>query len=131
MGKYDDIIGLPHCRPKNHPHMPVADRAAQFAPFAALTGYDDAISRASRITGGRVEPGEDRLAELDFMLAAVASRIDQRPLVTVTYFVSDRSAEGGEYVTVSAPLLKIDQRAGALIFADGLRVSLADVISLS
>ena len=89
MGKYDDIINLPHHRSAKRPHMSVHDRAAQFAPFAALTGYGDAIDETRRLTCDRPEPGEAELAELDAALSELLARIGERPQVEATYFVPD------------------------------------------
>lgn len=130
MGNYDDIINLPHYRPKNHPHMPVADRAAQFAPFAALTGYDDAIGEAARLTDRRIELDENQLAELNFKLTELSASISEKPQITVTYFVPDKLKEGGRYVTITAGLKKADMQKGLLFFTDGTVIATREVFAI-
>ena len=115
MSRYDDIIGLPHHRSKTHPHMSVADRAAQFAPFAALTGYGDAVEETERYTEEKLEPDADRLAELDERLCELLQHLDERPKVRVTYFVKDEKKTGGRYVTQSFVIRKVDTYAKILV----------------
>lgn len=115
MSRYDDIIGLPHHRSKTHPHMPVADRAAQFAPFAALAGYGDAVEETARYTEEKLEPDADRLAELDERLCELLQHLDERPKVRVTYFVKDAKKTGGRYVTQSFVIRKVDTYAKILV----------------
>ena len=94
---YEDIIGLPHHVSQRHPHMPVSDRAAQFAPFAALTGYGDVIKETARQTEERPELSEDERAALDYKLHAVLSIPGQKPEITITYFVPDPRKSGGAF----------------------------------
>mgnify|MGYP005779672311 FL=1 len=115
MSRYDDIIDLPHHRSKTHPHMPIADRAAQFAPFAALTGYGDAVEETARYTEEKLEPDADRLAELDERLCELLQHLDERPKVRVTYFVKDEKKTGGRYVTQSFVIRKVDTYAKILV----------------
>ena len=129
MSEYDDIIDLP--RPKSaHEPMPMSDRAAQFSPFAALTGYEDAIDETARLTDARVELGESAVEELERALAGIAARISERPDVTVTYFVPDGRKSGGVYVTRTGALKRIDELERALVFADGARIAVGDIISV-
>ena len=95
MSKYDDIINLPHHQSKVRPHMSVSDRAAQFAPFAALTGYGDAIRETERLTDRKIELSESQIAELDLRLGELLARIDEKPKVTITYFIADERKAGG------------------------------------
>ena len=102
-GKYDDILHLPHHVSPTRPRMTMAERAAQFSPFAALTGHDEAIRETGRVTVGKIELGEDEKAELDQkqrLLLAALERGGQPP-VTVTYFQPDQRKEGGEYRTAA------------------------------
>ena len=129
MSKYDDIIDLP--RPKSaHEPMPMGDRAAQFSPFAALTGYEDAIDETARLTDARVELGESAAEELERALAVLAARISERPEITVTYFVPDGRKSGGVYVTRTGTLKRIDELGRELVFADGARIAVGDIISV-
>ena len=131
MGKYDDIIDLPHHVSEKRPHMSVADRAAQFAPFAALTGYGDAIDEAARPTDKKVEQGESSLEELDEKLASLAARISERPRISVTCFRPDDRKEGGAYVMFSGALKKIEQTTRRLVFEDGTSVCADDISAIS
>ena len=98
---YDDIIRLPHHVSRNHPQMPMLDRAAQFAPFAALAGYEAAVAETARRTAERRELSPQKTEELNRRLAALIARLPERPEATVEYFVPDERKAGGAYVTVS------------------------------
>ena len=130
MSKYDDIIDLPHLQSKSRPHMPVSDRAAQFAPFAALTGYGDAINETERLTDQRIELSESQIAELDWRMGELLSRIDEKPRITVTYFIADERKTGGKYVTCSGVLNKFDESNRILYLEDGTKISLKDIIEI-
>ncbi|MFR1631549.1 MAG: YolD-like family protein [Oscillospiraceae bacterium] len=130
MSDYDDIINLPHHQSKNHPHMSMHDRAAQFAPFAALTGYDDAIKEARRLTDSKPELDENQLEELDQKLADLMTRIEEHPEVTITYFEPDDNKDGGEYIAYDGRLSKIDYVRKALIFEDNKTISLSDILKI-
>lgn len=130
MSKYDDIIDLPHYQSKTRPHMPVSDRAAQFAPFAALTGYGDAINETERLTDQRIELSESQIAELDWRMGELLSRIDEKPRITVTYFIADERKAGGKYVTRSGVLNKFDERNRILYLEDGTKISLKDIVEI-
>ena len=130
MNKYDDIINLPHHQSKSRPRMPVSDRAAQVAPFAALTGYGDAIRETTRLTDQKIELSESQIAELDWRLGELLSRVDERPLVTVTYFVADERKTGGKYMTHSGVLRKFDESSRTLLMEDGTKIALKDIIEI-
>ena len=100
-GKYDDIIHLPHHTSSRHPRMSMADRAAQFSPFAALSGHEDAIRETARLTTERAELSESRKEELNEQLVWLREHPDARERVTVTYFRPDAKKAGGAYVTVT------------------------------
>lgn len=131
MEEYDDIIGLPHHRSQKHPHMPIGDRAAQFAPFAALTGYGEAVEETRRQTCARPEKDEAALAELDFALSEIVQRIGDMPEVTLTCFIPDEKKDGGSFATFSGAVTKVDFYARRLIFSDGRAVDIADIMALS
>lgn len=130
-GKYDDIIDLPHPTSKRFPRMPLEERAAQFSPFAALTGYDAVIRETARLTDNRVELDEYRRQELDAALRDLAARIDARPEVLVTYFLPDTRKEGGEYVHVCGRLKKIDPFTRSLVLVDNTVIPIDDILELS
>ena len=127
MSKYDDIIGLEHHVSKTHPHMSVADRATQFAPFAALTGYEEVIDEAGRLTQQRIQVDEDRLAELDDALRAVLA---QGGAVKLVYFAEDDRKEGGSYRTIVGRIRKVDEVGRRLIMEDGTAISTDCIIEL-
>ena len=115
MGRYDDIIDLPHHVSTTHHRMSMLERAAQFQPFRALTGYEDAVRETARLTDDRVELTEDEKALLDGKLQRLADNLASHPLVTVTYFQPDKKKAGGAYVTATGQLKKIDDYEGVLI----------------
>ena len=130
MGKYDDIINLPHHVSATRPHMPIIDRAAQFMPFRALSGYEDAVQETARLTDEKIELTEDEKALLDARLQRLADEIGSQPKVTLTYFQPDKKKTGGAYVCVTGQLKKIDDLEGALILLDGKRVLIEDIVDI-
>jgi len=130
MGKYDDIINLPCPEPKNRQRMPISDRAAIFAPFAALTGHSDAINETARLTDNRIELDEDSKRVLDEKQTLLLDIINEQPEITVTYFLPDERKEGGSYVSMTAHLKRIDDYEMQLIFADGSRINIDDVLNI-
>lgn len=130
MGKYDDIIGLPHHVSDAHPHMPMTDRAAQFMPFRALTGYEDAVRETARYTDERIELTEDEKALLDMRLQKLADEISNQPKVTLTYFRPDKKKAGGVYICVTGQLKKIDDHEGYLILTGGERILIEDILEI-
>ena len=127
MTEYDDIIDLPRPKSKHEP-MPMSDRAAQFSPFAALTGYGDAIDETARLTDARIELSEEERAELDYKQQYLATL--DAPTVTVTYFVPDERKSGGAYVTHTGVLKRVDEVERMVVFEDGLRVPLDEVMDI-
>ena len=118
--EYDDIIDLPHHVSKVHPQMPLSARAAQFSPFAALTGYEDVIGETVRMTEPKRELDESEKAELDRKLGILASRLRERPVIRMEYFIPDERKDGGEYVSKSCSIVRISPMSfsatsGALI----------------
>lgn len=129
-GKYDDIINLPHHVSAARPHMPLPDRAAQFSPFAALTGYDEAVKETARLTGPKHELDDSAKEELNKRLMLVREKAEAKPQITVTYFLPDGKKSGGEYVSVSGAVGKIDSYAQAVIMADGRKIPIDDISEL-
>ena len=120
----------PHHVSQNHPQMPMLDRAAQFAPFAALTGYEAAVGETARLTAERRELSSQEAAELNHRLAALIARLPERPEVTIEYFVPDDRKAGGAYVSVTGVVRHISVAERILILADGTEIPLDDVISI-
>lgn len=127
MSRYDDIINLPHHVSKTRRPMSMENRAAQFAPFAALTGHGAAITETARLTSSRMELSQEMMRNLSRRLAYALER--QSP-VTVTYFEPDAYKEGGRYVTASGMIRRVDDTDGAIVFSDKRRIRLADIYSL-
>ena len=130
MGKYDDIIDLPHHVSSTRPQMPRIDRAAQFQPFRALTGYEDAVHETARLTDEKPELTEDEKSLLDMKLQRLADRLDSHPQVTLTWFQPDKRKTGGVYVTTTGQLKKIDDYEGVLILLGGERVIIEDILDI-
>ncbi len=129
-GKYDDIIDLPHYVSKNRKHMSLHDRAAQFAPFAALSGYGSDITEASRLTGTRTVLDEYELALLDSKLRILQGAADDDPEVTVTYFVPDERKSGGEYRDLVGTISKIDEYERIIVMSDGTKIRMDDIFAI-
>lgn len=127
---YNDIINLPHHVSSKRPQMPMIDRAAQFSPFAALTGYDDAISETGRLTDEKIDLSEEEKEVLDRKQQFLLEKIDERPALTVTYFVPDAKKPGGAYVTKSGNLKKIDAIERWMQLTDGTKIPLDDVADI-
>ena len=130
MGPYDDIIDLPHPNSESHPRMSMANRAAQFSPFAALSGYDAAVKETARLTEAKAELTEEEQYALDAKLQLLAERISSQPSVAFTYFQPDGKKEGGAYLTVSGVVKKIDRYAGEIVLTNGRRIPVVDILDI-
>ena len=115
---YEDIIGLEHHQSKTHPHMSIHDRAAQFAPFSALTGHGAAIAETARLTEHEIELDEYVMEKIDEELRWLAENLESKPQVTITYFVPDEHKEGGSYEHVTGYLKKLDSIGHLMIVVD-------------
>jgi len=124
MGDYDDIINVPHYEPKHHPRMSMWNRAAQFAPFAALTGYDAAIRESGRLTDDCVGLSESGNEELNRKMELIVSMLPEHPSVTIEYFVPDEKKVGGSYQTTTSEVRRIDEFDRCIEFVDGKRIPL-------
>ena len=129
-GPYDDMLNLPHPTSRRHPQMSLSDRAAQFAPFAALSGHGTAIAETARLTERRIELDEDVKAALDFKQQMLMDRIDEHPDVSVTWIQPDGKKDGGRYVTTTGRLKRIDEVERVLVMEDKTTVPLDDIISI-
>ena len=128
--RYDEIINLPHHISKTRPQMPMSDRAAQFAPFAALTGYDSAIKETGRLTDERIELDEEALTALDRKYQLLMDTLDDAPEVTIIYFQPDERKAGGQYVSATGTVKKVDTFGRRIILQDGTRIPLDSVFDL-
>ncbi len=128
--RYDDIIDLPHHVSEKHPQMPMLDRAAQFSPFAALTGYDAAIVETARLTDQKRELTEEQKQVISKGLHELQKRIKSDPLVTVTFFQPDERKSGGAYRTVTGNAKKVDAYLDMLLLTDGTAIPFDSILSL-
>ena len=128
--KYDDIINLPHHVSSRHPQMPMMNRAAQFSPFAALTGYDDAVRETARLTDEKIELDEYEKEELDRKIQWIGSHLDEHIPVSITYFQPDDKKAGGAYEEIVDTVRKISVYEHEILLSGGTRIPIHDIISL-
>ena len=127
---YADIIDLPHHVSQKHPQMPMEKRAAQFSPFVAVSGHDEAINETARLTDEHLELSEDEIAVLEEKLRLLQEHIKEQPEITVTYFQPDEKKSGGAYVTVTGSAKRIDESRRVLILREGRQITFEDILSL-
>lgn len=127
---YEDIIRLPHHVSRRHPRMSAMARAAQFAPFAALTGHEAALAETRRLTEGRIELSEEEAERLDARLQQLRAVLEEEPRVTVEYFRPDDKKEGGACLTYSGHLRRIDEQRRLLIFAEGTQIPIPELLDI-
>lgn len=128
--KYDDIIHLPRHISTTRPHMKTIDRAAQFSPFAALTGYDAAIKETARLTDERIELDDYIKDTLSQRLQIIADPINEHPEIAITHFQSDSRKTGGAYVTVTGTVKRIDEFERVAVMVDGTVIPIDEIISI-
>ena len=131
-GKYDDIINMPHHVSKKHPQRPMEERAAQFAPFAALVGYEDAVEETARLTDRRIELDEEakNILDMKFQMLNEQLKVQIHPQVTIMYFVPDLKKDGGKYIKISGTIKKIDEFKQLIILDDKAEIPISEVISI-
>lgn len=133
MGRYDDIIDLPYKKSKRHAHMSMHDRAAQFAPFAALTGYGEAVEETARFTEAKIELAEDRIAEINEVLTKLKKTLD-KPLgkveVELDFFVQDKLKQGGKYLLYKGTVDKLDEHEKRLRLGTGIWINIEDIFDI-
>lgn len=128
--EYDDIIDLPHHVSETRHRMSKVDRAAQFSPFAALTGYDDAVKETARLTDEKIELDENRKFMLDRVLQSVLEKISDMPRVCVVYFSEDKYKSGGAYLRKSGRVKRIDRYKRTVVFSDNTSVAIDDIYDI-
>ena len=129
-GAYNDIINLPHHVSEKRLPMSMADRAAQFSPFAALTGYDAAIKETARLTDKKIELDEGALALLDMKFQLLMESLPDEPEVAITYFKPDERKEGGAYINAHGFVKKVDDLERLVIMRSGTKIPMDDVIGI-
>ncbi len=125
-----DIINLPHHRSKKYPHMSLEERSAQFAPFAALTGYEDKIEETGRITTIKKEIDEEQKLILDKKFQIIKNNILLKPKITCIYFVPDLYKKGGKYITVSGNVIKIDEYNKIIVLENKIKIPISEIINI-
>ena len=131
MNRYDDIINLPHHVSPTRKRMSMHDKAAQFAPFAALVSYDDAVAETARLTESRPELDEQEQRAINERLAYIADHIKEQPEVHIKYFVPDEHKSGGAIIEVSGKVKKISATDATIVLTDGCKIRLSDITDLS
>lgn len=129
MKNYDDIINLEHPNLK-HPRMSMYARAAQFSPFAALTGYDDEVKETARLTSDKLIMDDDFKKKLDIKLQYIESIIKEKPIIKITYFIKDKKKNGGSYNEFSGNIRRIDNIKKELIFIGNKKIPINDIIDI-
>lgn len=127
---YADIINLPHHELTTRQRMPRINRAASFAPFAALTGYDDAVRETARLTSERIELDEGTKEVLNDKLRIALDKADEQPEISITYFLPDTWKSGGAYVTVKAVIKRIDEYERLVILTDKSTIPIDDIYEI-
>lgn len=129
--QYDDIINLPHHRSTTHHPMSREKRAAQFSPFAAVTGYDEAVKETARLTDKKVDLDENAKNRLDEKLRVIQEHLSNKPDLVITYFQPDENKAGGSYLTACGIVRKIDHYERAVIMQDGRRIETDEIFDIS
>ncbi len=128
--EYGDIIDMPHHQSKKRPHMSLSDRAAQFAPFAALRGYEDEISETARQTDKKLELDNDAAALLNERLHIIIESIKNEPEISLTYFIPDDKKEGGKYVSSTGKVRRVDEIQRFIQFKDETKISIDNLLRI-
>lgn len=129
--RYDDILHIPRPVSANHPPMSMVSRAAQFSPFAALTGYEGEINEAKRLTDRQVFLDEDTINILDMKFQILMEHLDEHPVASFTYYVPDERKSGGAYITVSNSIKKFDSLTHSIIFTDNTSIAIKDITDIT
>ena len=127
---YEDIVDLPHHISKKHPQPTMADRAARFAPFAAITGYEEMVLEEARVTDERIEMDESSKAALNEKLNMILEFVDEQPEVSITYFEPDKKKSGGAYVNITGIVKRIDEYEHFVIMTDGKKINIDEIYNL-
>lgn len=128
---YEDIINLPHYEPKYHKRMSIEKRAAQFAPFSALTGYDEEIKLASKLTDKKIELDEEEKIILNDKIQILLENIKNNPQITITYFIKDENKIGGKYINKTGSIKKIDITKNSILLTDKIVIPIDDIINIT
>lgn len=127
---YDDIINLPHHVSKSHPQMSMMNRAAQFAPFAALTGHSAAIEETARLTDEQQELADEDSEILNQKMTYLRETINEHPTITITYFEPDKKKAGGKYKSIEGQLQNIDDYGQAIVLKSGVSIPFVLILDI-
>lgn len=127
---YEDIVNLPPHISKRHPQPTMIERAARFAPFAAITGYEEMVLEEARVTEERIEMDEGTLAILNEKLNIIHESLDSEPIIKITYFEPDKKKSGGAYVSVTGTVKRIDEYERIVIMSDGKKIPIDEIFGL-
>ena len=130
VNNYDDIINLPHHVSETRPRMSQRDRAAQFSPFAALTGYDSEIKETARLTNEKIELDDYAISRIDSCLQILIDNAAEHPTISMTSFKADEKKSGGAYVTVSGDFRRIDESNRTVVLTDGTTIPIEDIYAI-
>ena len=128
--RYDDIINLPHHQSSERPHMSLHDRAAQFAPFAALSGHEEAIEETARLTEDRITLDDSKIEQINEKLSDIALHLKDRVMVSITYFRPDSKKSGGVYLTDIGIIKKLDTIEQFIVMENGLKIPMKQIVSV-
>lgn len=129
--KYHNIINLPHPISKKHPKMSLYNRAAQFAPFAALNGYENALEETLRKTRDKTILSEEMKNEINDKLLVINSNINKKPTITITYYIPDDKKRGGNYHTITNSIKRIDLDNNKIVFTDNTKILIDDIFDIN
>ena len=127
---YEDIVNLPHHISKKHPQPSMMDRAARFAPFAAITGYEEMVLEEARVTEEQIHLDEDAVALICEKINMIQEFIDEEPEIKITYFEPDKKKSGGAYITITGTPKRIDEYEQLLIMTDGKKIKFDSIYRL-
>ena len=127
---YEDIVNLPPHISKRHPQPTMMDRAARFAPFAAITGYEEMVLEEARVTEERIDLDEGALSHLNEKLNMIQEFLDEEPEVTITYFEPDKKKSGGAYVSITGTVKRIDEYEHLVLMTDGKKIKIEEIYNI-
>ena len=127
---YEDIVNLPPHISKKHPQPTMLERAARFAPFAAITGYEEMVLEEARVTEERIELDDGTLAMLNEKLNIIHDSLDSEPVIQITYFEPDKKKSGGAYISVTGMVKRIDEYERLVIMSDGKKIRIDEIFGL-
>ena len=130
MNNYDDIINIKNYKSKKRPQMSIYNRSAQFSPFAALTGYEESIDEASRITFNKSTISQDDKKILDNKFNILNDNLNEKPLVNIIYFIDDLKKQGGKYISKEGYIKKFDYNEKLVVFDDNTKIKISNIIDI-